>query len=93
MLVGASTELPIFHRYDNGSSSHQTSCQIIPLGLHLEAEDEEEAGLELSADDEDNWLPDRLLVSPCEDASDPLCWYTILERLPNQSRMLAALLN
>lgn len=73
-------------KYKNGQSSHQISCQIIPLGLHLAAEDEEEAGLELSADDEENWLPDKLLVSPCDDTSDPLCWYIILERLPNHWR-------
>ena len=36
--------------------------RLIPL-LHLVAEDEEEEGLKLSADDDvDNWLPDKLLA-------------------------------
>ncbi len=50
--------------------------------LYLVAEDEEETDLELSADEEDNRLPDKLhaYVLPLNDTSDPLCWYIILER-------------
>lgn len=51
-------------------------------GPYLVAEDEEEPALELCVDDEDNWLPDKLLVSPLDDASDPLCWNIALGRPP-----------